>query len=256
MNIDPIGYMSCPETYPYDVPRQGRFAQDNLGTIVLESGHNFEQALEDLEGFDRIWVIFEFHHNKNWKPKVYPPRYSDKKVGVFATRAPYRPCAIGLSCVQLVSIRGLKIEIANHDLLNGTPILDIKPYIVDADCFPDAKCGWLDKTSNLAIYYSKDAQAQVNWLEENGVSLRKFIKTQLEYNPSDENKKRLIKTDLGISLAYRTWRINFEEKTEQNRVLIREIQSGYQPKELAQGSDDPYGDKDIHRAFLQYFHRG
>jgi tRNA-Thr(GGU) m(6)t(6)A37 methyltransferase TsaA len=105
----------------------------------LERNRNFEQALKDLEGFERIWVIYLFHLNDSWKPMVTPPRNKGKKVGVFASRSPHRPNGIGLSCVTLNRIEGLNIYISNSDILDGSPVLDIKPYLPWSDSFPDSK---------------------------------------------------------------------------------------------------------------------
>ena len=85
------------------------------------------------------------HLNQGWNPLVKPPRDKDNKHGVFATRAPHRPNSLGLSVVQLLSVKGRVLSIGNHDMLDGTPVLDIKPYIAESDVMPDANAGWLDK---------------------------------------------------------------------------------------------------------------
>ena len=135
----PIGHIHCGQKYRYDAPRQGTLGGDNLGVIKLEHGFNYEQAVKDLVGFDHIWLIYLFHHNKTWKPKVLTPRsLNNKKISLFATRSPHRPNPIGLSCVELVKISGLELFIRNFDLLDGTPILDIKPYIPYCDSFKNS----------------------------------------------------------------------------------------------------------------------
>ena len=87
MHLEPIGTFHCEARYPYDAARQSPITESNGGKIVLEKGHNYEQALQELGGFSHIWLIYGFHHNQNWKPMVQPPRAS-RKVGVFASRAP------------------------------------------------------------------------------------------------------------------------------------------------------------------------
>ena len=143
-NFNAIGILRGGGEFPQQAPRQGVFAR-NEGFIELFPHCNYEQALEDLTGFERVWLLFVFDRNANWKPKVHPPYGIDRKVGVFASRSPYRPNPIGLSAVELVKIEGLKVFIRNFDLLEGTPILDIKPYIPEADAFPDSKAGWRDE---------------------------------------------------------------------------------------------------------------
>ncbi len=251
MEIIPIGLFRCNEKYTYDAPRQGVLAEESTGVVELDGGHNFEQALQDLDGFSHIWLIFQFHKNSHWKPRVQPPR-GDKKVGVFASRAPYRPNAIGMSCVQLVRVSGRRIEVAGHDLLDGTPILDIKPYIPYADCFPEANGGWTDALQGEAwkVTLSTFATEQLEWLGAHGVEgVAGFLHQQLGDEPLNGKRKRL--RDLGEGtweIAYRTWRATFTTAPDERHVTIGCILSGYTPDDLADPSD-PYHDKSIHHAF-------
>ena len=102
------------------------------------------QALDSLEGFDYIWVIAWLHLNRHWNPMVRPPREGGRKRGVLATRAPHRPNQLGLSATRVIGVRKNRIEVEGIDLLDDTPVLDIKPYIPYADAFPDAAAGWVD----------------------------------------------------------------------------------------------------------------
>jgi len=104
-----------------------------------------EETLRDLAGFAYIWVIFVLHKSEGWAPTVRPPRGPRVKRGVFATRSPHRPNAIGLSAVELTGIEGRTLRLRGVDLLDGTPVLDIKPYVPYADAFPLAKAGWIDE---------------------------------------------------------------------------------------------------------------
>ena len=139
--FSPIGYFYNSAHYKFEVPRQGVFFRGHLGKIELLPQKDFEIALRDLEGFERIWVIFQFHQNAEWRPTTRPPvpAAGKERVGTFASRSPYRPNPIGLSCVRLISVNGLTLTIDEADLLSETPILDIKPYIPKADAFPQAK---------------------------------------------------------------------------------------------------------------------
>jgi len=103
-----------------------------------------EVVIRDLQGFDRLWLIFAFHRSEGWKTTVKPPRGGPKR-GVLATRSPHRPNAIGLSAVELVGIEGRTLHLRGVDLLDGTPVLDIKPYVPYADAFPEARAGWIDE---------------------------------------------------------------------------------------------------------------
>jgi len=146
LNLTPIGVVHSPYTERFATPRQPAYAVENKpASIELFQGHNFEQALQDLETFSHIWVIYWMHLNQGWNPLVKPPRDKNNKHGVFATRAPHRPNSIGLSVVPLLGIEGRILSIGNHDMLEGTPVLDIKPYIPESDVMPDANAGWIDK---------------------------------------------------------------------------------------------------------------
>ncbi|MCS6808615.1 MAG: tRNA (N6-threonylcarbamoyladenosine(37)-N6)-methyltransferase TrmO [Bacteroidota bacterium] len=132
-------------------------------TITLFPHRNFEQALSDIEGFERIWVLYVFHRNvrmgkSSWKPKVLPPHGRVKR-GVFATRAPYRPNPLGLSVVRLLSIQGRILAVTDCDMLDATPVLDIKPYIPTYDAFPTSCVGWLDDIAGESFVCEYTAQA-------------------------------------------------------------------------------------------------
>lgn len=250
IDLTPIGTFHCREIYPYDVPRQGILAGDNRGEIILNSNCGFEHATCELASFSRIWIIYLFHHNNSWKPMVLPPRHRRQKVGVFACRSPYRPNPIGLSCVKLVAVNGLSIEVAGHDLLDNTPILDIKPYLPYADSFPDASPGWTSQGSELqcSIVFTEKADTQTQWLETNGVPcLRQFIRDRLSCDPLNAKRNRLTQDweDCHV-LAYRTWRILF--KLQNSTVTIVQVRSGYTDEEMADPLDK-YQDKHIHKQF-------
>lgn len=140
--LRPIGVVRSTYRMREEAPRQPVVGEARRASILLRPG--MQNTLKDLAGFERIWVLFAFHHSRGWKPQVVPPRDRVKR-GVFATRAPDRPNPLGLSCVRLESVFGCRIDIVGHDLLDGTPVLDLKPYIPGYDAFPDAVAGWVDR---------------------------------------------------------------------------------------------------------------
>ncbi|MBR4221447.1 MAG: tRNA (N6-threonylcarbamoyladenosine(37)-N6)-methyltransferase TrmO [Victivallales bacterium] len=255
--LHPIGFFSCQQEYTYDVPRQGVLAHDNTGIITLLP--EYENTLYRLDSFSHIWVVFLFHQNTTWKPMVLPPRHTTRKVGVFASRSPYRPSRIGLSCVKLDAVKGRSITISSHDLLDGTPILDIKPYLPYADSFPDASPGWTAEgdEQSYTIAYSPLAERQLEWLAANGVPcLRDFIQDRLSLDPLNASRNRLC-PDLDGShvLAYRTWRVLFKlEAPPASRLVVREIRSGYSLEDLA-SPEDKYCDKETHRQFASLLYQ-
>ena len=263
MEFSPIGTFYGDAVYKYDAPRQGRLFAGHPGRIELAPGNNYEMALRDLEGFERIWVIFQFHENAGWRPTTRPPvpPKGRDRVGTFASRSPYRPNPIGLSCVRLLKVEGLTLYVDEADLLNETPVLDIKPYIPMADAFPDAKAGWVDEQEgDLWTVCAEEAFAeQARWIAEHGdFDLESFAQVQLSRgnfskDVFDSSRRRLTvdeQSRTGV-LAYRTFRIHFSYDETSRRVNLQRIASGYTAKDLEAGAADPYGDKDLHRNFLQ-----
>ncbi|KAL4239540.1 hypothetical protein ACF0H5_000354 [Mactra antiquata] len=135
--IKPIGYMKSPFTFKNGTPRQQSICQQAKGIITIEKNifNNPEHSLEGLEEFSHVWIFFVFHKNNNvhTKAKVKPPRLNGKKTGVFSTRSPYRPNNIGLTLAKIEDISGASLTVSGIDILDGTPIVDIKPYIPQYD---------------------------------------------------------------------------------------------------------------------------
>ncbi len=260
--INPIGYIHSEFKYRYETPRQAALCDSGESYIELLPHNNYEQAVINLEGFERIWVIFQFHLNHNWKPMVTPPRHTRKKVGVFATRAPYRPNQIGMSCVRLINIQGLKITITDSDILDGAPVLDIKPYLPYSDSFPDARTGWVkgsDESTKYIVAFETLSAEKMLWLKsEANINLRSFVKLQLEFSPVDDTRKRIEKTLSESSeeyiLSYRTWRIRYIVNIDENAVTVMDVYSAYDDQELFT-EFDKYEDKAIHLKFKQKFEK-
>jgi tRNA-Thr(GGU) m(6)t(6)A37 methyltransferase TsaA len=258
VNFQPIGLFHCDARFPYEVPRQACFADPSLGRIEFYPGRHLEEALEQVETFSHIWLIYVFHKNKHWKPKVQPPRGSQKKIGVLATRAPYRPNPIGMSSVRFERRQGLTIWVRNHDLLDSTPILDIKPYVPHVDHHANANQGWIQDELEIEILWDPLAEEQATWIEEmTQRKLRQFLVTQLGSEPFNHKKKRVRALSsqknallLGL-LSFRTWRCLFHQE-EISRLRILRIYSGYTPTELDDRSD-PHLDKLTHRRFCQVY---
>ena len=145
----PIGYVRSPYAQRIDAPHQATVVEGTStgspAEAVIELEPDLpEEALRGLEGFERIWVIFVFHRSQGWAPLVRPPRGRLKR-GVLATRSPHRPNAIGLSAVELVAVEGRTLRLRGVDFLDGTPVLDVKPYVPYADAFPGSRAGWIDE---------------------------------------------------------------------------------------------------------------
>ena len=150
----------------FGIPRQSGLVEELESTIVFEPEFRNPDALRGLEGFSHLWIVWEFSkaRREGWSPTVRPPRLGgNQRLGVFATRSPFRPNSIGLSCVKLVGVEqteeyGWVIRVAGADLLNGTPIYDIKPYLPYADCKPDAIGGFASapKEATLTVHIPEE----------------------------------------------------------------------------------------------------
>ena len=246
--FDPIGFVRSPFIERADAPRQAALSPDTDARIELLPGHGYEDALDGLAAWEYVWVLFVFHRNveqkRGWKPKVLPPR-SDEKRGVFATRSPHRPNPIGMSAVKLVRVEGLTLHVRGLDLLDGTPVLDLKPYVAYADALPDARAGWLraeDPQPAWDVAFAADSEAQLAWLSARGVDLRPRIQAALSLGPQPHAYRRIRRRDGGACLALKEWRVDFA--VEGRRIVVAAIRTGYRAKQLA---TDPA--LDLHRAF-------
>lgn len=256
LTLHPIGVMRTASGTKVEAPRQPAAAEGTDGIIELVPGLHLDHAVEDLAGWERIWVIFWFDRNTGWRPKVLPPRSTTGRKGVLATRSPHRPNPLGLSVLRLARVEGLELHVRDVDLLDGTPILDIKPYVAYTDAFADSGNGWLDPgaadpRAAWQVGFSPTAQAQLDWLAPRlTLPLRERIETTLALGPQPHPYRRIRRGRGGAStLAVQDWRVDFE--VEDHRITVRSIRTGYNDAQLARpsrGADDPL---DLHRLFLQ-----
>ena len=250
-----IGFVRSPFVEKVEAPRQpaAEGAEGVVGRIEMLAEH--EHALDDLDGFDRIWVLFWFHQASGARSKVLPPR-SDRKRGVFATRSPHRPNPIGMSAVRLDRVEGLVLHVRDLDLIDGTPVIDLKPYIPYADAFPDARTGWLgvsDPRPSWLVHFTDEAEAQLAWLGAAalGIDVRARIADALRLGPQPHPYRRIKKTETGeLLLAVKEWRARFSVDLETSSITVDSIRSGYRAKELATGQDPALS---VHRAFVARF---
>src|SRR5688500_1623425 len=256
--MTPIGRVHSPFNERVEAPRQAPLARGGEGRVELYAGHGYEDALLDLEQWDHVWLLFWFHHNVEFRPKVLPPR-STRKRGVFATRAPYRPNPIGISAVRLTRVEGLTLHVQNLDLLDGTPVLDIKPYVPYTDSIPHASHGWLDLDERSHVAQPADPRAayevtavepaltQLAYLrDEHQLDLWPRIQEALALGPQPHAYRRIKEVEGGSVLSLKDWRVRF---TVVDRVItVQRLASGYKPKALPEAPA-------AHRAFAERFPR-
>ncbi|MBQ1236519.1 MAG: tRNA (N6-threonylcarbamoyladenosine(37)-N6)-methyltransferase TrmO [Oscillospiraceae bacterium] len=148
--IKPIAHIRSDFATKFGIPRQAGIVEELESLLVFEPEYRDPEALRGIEGFSHLWLIWQFSENlrQGFSPTVRPPRLGgNERMGVFATRSPFRPNALGLSCVKLVAVEqteheGLVLRLAGADLMDGTPVYDVKPYVPYADCHPQALSGF------------------------------------------------------------------------------------------------------------------
>lgn len=279
LEVTPIGVVHSPWKDKHGTPRQPAFARGVAGQIEVVAGAEYEHALEDLETWSHIWVIFWFHRNTGWNPKVLPPR-SEKKRGVFATRSPHRPNPIGISVLRLERIEGRVLHVLDVDLLDQTPVLDLKPYVAYSDSVPAAGGGWLEAAGQVPVghaaeevrlgraagapadpgpqfevTFTADAEARLAWLEgKAALDVRSRAEEVLRAGPTPHPYRRIRRAGEGhFSLGVKDFRVLFT--VEGNLVCVHSIVSGYRAGVL----DDPRAQPteltplEVHRAFVQTF---
>ena len=164
ITIEPIARIRSDFSSKFGIPRQSGLVAELQATIIFEPAYRNADALRGMEDFSHLWLIWQFSENvrSQWSPTVRPPRLGgNTRLGVFATRSPFRPNNLGLSCVKLVGLEqtqeyGTVIHVAGADLMDGTPIFDIKPYIPYSDCHQDALGGFTDTTPRETLQVSID----------------------------------------------------------------------------------------------------
>jgi len=261
--VEPIGVVRSALVTKVEAARQPQAAAGSAARIELFPGRHFEHALHGLERWELIWVLFWFHLNTGWRPKVLPPRSTSGRKGVFATRAPHRPNPIGLSVVRLERVESLTLHIRDSDMLDATPVLDIKPYLAYTDAHPGASGGWLadaqpasvdgrkacDPLDTYNVQFDALAMDQAVWIEAHtGLAIRERIHATLALGPEPHPYRRIRRFDGWLQLSVKEWRVRFTVNDRDVQVL--EIRSGFRASQLA-----AVGDVLIraHREFVEFF---
>lgn len=234
VTVDYIGIVHSCFSEKFGIPRQAGMAPSALATIELLEPFNREEMIRGLETFSHIWVQFLFHHSvsEGWKAMVRPPRLGGKeRLGVFATRSPHRPNHIGLSAVRLLEVRcsggHVELDIAGVDLLDGTPVLDIKPYVPYSDCLKEATRGWLETPfREMEVKFSRQAETFCALYEkEHGRPLSSLIREVLATDPRPASQ-RSRRFGFGVSF----WDVNIRWDVSGNSCNVVRCELGVDEK--------------------------
>lgn len=187
--VTPIGYIKSCFKEKFGTPRQSGLVQEAYSELKISPDFQPLESLQGLEGFSHVWLVWWFHQNRvsRFHAKVHPPRLEGKTMGLFATRTPHRPNPIGLSLVRLEEIKGDTLYFLGADLVDGTPILDIKPYLPQYESVPEARVGWLSDVNDteLKIVWTAQAQEVLNQVDQltPNQSLRNLIEKTIQLDP-------------------------------------------------------------------------
>ena len=285
LTVRPIGVVRSPFKEKREAPRQPAAARDVTATVELFPEPGMEHAVEDVASCTHLWLVFWFHEAHDFRPKVLPPRSAGERRGVLATRSPHRPNPIGLSVVRLDRVEGLTLHIRDVDMIDGTPVLDVKPYVPYTDSVPDARVGWLaplveadpegqglgltrgggggaaraiDPERGFEVIFDARAEEVLSVLRAMGIDLAPSIVGVLSLGPQPHPYRRIRRSKTGgdLILAVKDWRARFV--AEGRRIRVTAIETGYRPQQL-------FGEEAValdpvalaaHRAVLERFGRG
>jgi tRNA-Thr(GGU) m(6)t(6)A37 methyltransferase TsaA len=239
LTLSPIGFLQTAKQVKFQALHQPSEVVEERNYLELLPGCNYDKALQDLAGFSRVWLLSWFHRNQTWRPLVLPPRGPAKRRGVFATRSPHRPNPLGLTPVQLIAVEGRTLVLGACDLVDGTPIFDLKPYIPAFDAFPDAVAGWTDEVAaaqetppTFSVSLGPLAETQADWLQKKWqLDFRPRLFELLARDPTPHRTRRIRRNGEGqFTIGCGAWRAVFT--VEKKVVNILAFETGYPPRIL------------------------
>ncbi|OFZ18964.1 MAG: tRNA (N6-threonylcarbamoyladenosine(37)-N6)-methyltransferase TrmO [Bdellovibrionales bacterium GWB1_55_8] len=242
LEFTPVGTIRSCFREKFGIPRQAGLVPDSRAVLKFNDGQEFRDALRGLEGFSHVWIVTVFHGNTpseegSWKPLVRPPRLGGtQKVGVFASRSPHRPNPIGLSAVKLEKIvadapGGAELHLRGIDFLDGTPVLDVKPYVPYSDSIPEASSGWATPSAEIrretGVEFTAAALQAISDFEAQGFTrFRALIEQVIQQDPRPSFQTRRAQTQTGASESYgcRLYDFDVRWKIENDQAVVVEIE--------------------------------
>lgn len=227
-SIEPIGIVRSPYKEKFAVPRQPGLVPSARSEIILQGSANIIEAVRGIEQFSHLWLLFLFDQNleAGWRPTVRPPRLGgNERIGVFASRATFRPNGIGMSAVELKGIRqesgDIVIELGGVDLVDGTPIIDIKPYVPYSDSLPQALGGFAaEEPATLPVVFTDAALEQLK--NDNNAYQQTVIREVLAQDPRPAYKKNKIDTK---EYAVHLFNFNVKFTVQDDLVTVTSIET-------------------------------
>lgn len=257
LTLQPIGFLRTRQQVKFQAGHQPVSAAEECNELALLPDARLEQGLQDLAGFDRIWLLSWFHRNTTWRPLVLPPRGPARRRGVFATRSPHRPNPLGLTCVPLRGVEGRTLLLGPCDLIDGTPILDLKPYIPAFDAFPEASAGWIDEMeaslrapAQFTLAYTPLAREQLSWLlDQGGIDFTPRLAELLTRDPAPHRTRRIRRRGEGeFTIGCGAWRAVFS--VQDQTVTVSAVEAGYPQRFLLRPGYEEVPDREVQLAFI------
>lgn len=241
----------------FQAGHQPTTATEASNELELLAGCGYEQALQDLAGMERVWLVWWFHRNTDWRPLVLPPRGPAQRRGVFATRSPHRPNPLGLTCVPLVGVEGRRLLLGPCDLIDGTPVFDVKPYIAAHDSFPAASAGWIDameielrQPARFSVSLAPAAVTQAQWLSDTWrIDFRPRLVELLSRDPAPHRTRRIRRRNASeFEIGCGAWRAVFTIGGE--LVSVSALEAAYPMSFLMRPGYEAVPDREAQLAFL------
>lgn len=230
MSLQPLGIIHSPYKQKFAIPRQPGLVREAVGEIHFVSPFNDINCFRGLEQFSHLWLLFRFHQTqqRGWKPTVRPPRLGgNQRIGVFASRSTHRPNSLGLSVVEFVSLHTdngqVRLQVRGMDLLDGTPVVDIKPYLPYADAYPSATGGFAnDAPQPVPVSFSASALSQLKQLSQEPLKTQRLIQAVLAQDPRPAYRSRQSQPQ---SFAIRLDNLNIHWQSAENRIEVLGIEN-------------------------------
>lgn len=235
----PIGYIQSCFKEKFGVARQSMMIPQARGLLKFNPDPAYRNSLQNLAEFSHLWIIFVFHKNieKGWRPLITPPRIdAPKQVGVFASRSPHRPNPIGMSVVKIEGLDfsapgGIELHLSGLDILDGAPVLDIKPYLPFADSFSDANPGWASRS--IQKYRVEFSPESARFIKESGAryhpDLQALLQQMLELDPRPTSQRRRSSIEAdeaeGLVFAFRIFDFDVKWQIHNKGILVMELEN-------------------------------
>lgn len=257
LTLTPIGFIRTGKRVKFHARHQPAESEQECNVLELLPGANFEAAVRDLEGFERVWLLWWFHRNEGWRPLVLPPRGPSRRRGVFATRSPHRPNALGMTPVRLLGVSGRELLLGPCDLVDGTPVFDVKPYVPAYDAFPESRAGWIDEVdaeaalpARFTVAFTEEARVQAEWLAEGWrIDFRARLIELLSRDPTPHRTRRIRRRRDGrLEVGCGAWAAGFEVVGD--AVSVNRLGPAYPRRWLEHPDYHDVPDREAQLAFL------